>query len=261
MYGFIYITTNHVNGKKYIGQKKYVKGWEEYLGSGIHLKRAIKKYGASNFSREIIEECDSKEQLDIREIYWIDYYDAVNSKNYYNIANGGNGGNTTAGYSVEEKEAHLKKSSLSKKGIINQGKYNPNAKRVICLNNMKIFDTCVDAAKYGKTSDNAIQRCCLYKDKYKTAGEDPITNERLQWDYYYDDKEYVFVPYKRNYDSLHNTNKKKIICIETNEIFLSIKDAAISIGVKPSTISTHLSGKTKCVGTQKNGKGYHFKFA
>ena len=37
MYGFIYITTNHVNGRQYIGQKKYDKSgkWKKYLGSGI----------------------------------------------------------------------------------------------------------------------------------------------------------------------------------------------------------------------------------
>lgn len=44
MYGFIYITTNHINEKQYIGQKKYgVNGWETYLGSGIALNNAIKK--------------------------------------------------------------------------------------------------------------------------------------------------------------------------------------------------------------------------
>ena len=47
-YGFIYITTNMVNGKRYIGQKKFCDGWKTYLGSGKLLKEAIKKYGKEN---------------------------------------------------------------------------------------------------------------------------------------------------------------------------------------------------------------------
>lgn len=71
MYGFIYITTNHVNGKKYIGQKNYDKrgNWKKYLGSGVILAKAIQKYGKENFSKEVVEECESKEQLDEREKY------------------------------------------------------------------------------------------------------------------------------------------------------------------------------------------------
>ena len=99
MYGFIYITTNNINGKKYIGQRKYdsQEKWKEYLGSGVYLNRAINKYGKENFSKEIIEECDTKEKLNEREKYWISYYNAVNSENFYNIANGGDGGRTCYG--------------------------------------------------------------------------------------------------------------------------------------------------------------------
>lgn len=104
MYGFVYITTNHINGKKYIGQKRYDKAnkWKSYLGSGIHLKRAINKYGSENFSKEIIEDCKSKELLDEREKYWIEYYNAVKSNEFYNIASGGDDGDTRAGYSEEQ---------------------------------------------------------------------------------------------------------------------------------------------------------------
>lgn len=104
MYGFIYITTNHINGKQYIGQKKYdtQNKWKNYLGSGIILSKAIDKYGKENFSKEIIEECKSKEQLDTREKYWIAYYDAVDSDEFYNISSGGDGGNTIVGYSEEQ---------------------------------------------------------------------------------------------------------------------------------------------------------------
>lgn len=118
MYGFVYITTNHVNGKQYIGQKKYDKSnkWKSYLGSGIILKRAIKKYGECNFSKEIIEECETKETLDEREKYWIDYYNAVDRDDFYNIASGGDGGNTIAGYSEEQMEQYKEyKRKLHKK--------------------------------------------------------------------------------------------------------------------------------------------------
>ena len=100
MYGFIYITTNHINGKRYIGQRKYDKQgkWKDYLGSGVVLSKAITKYGIENFSKEIIEECNSKKELNEREKYWISYYNAVNSNDFYNIASGGDGGNTLVGY-------------------------------------------------------------------------------------------------------------------------------------------------------------------
>lgn len=40
MYGYTYITTNLINGKKYIGKKKgYFK--EYYLGSGRYLNTKI----------------------------------------------------------------------------------------------------------------------------------------------------------------------------------------------------------------------------
>ena len=48
-YGFIYITTNMVNGMRYLGQKKFDRGWKNYLGSGAVLRKAINKYGKENF--------------------------------------------------------------------------------------------------------------------------------------------------------------------------------------------------------------------
>jgi len=76
-YGFVYVTTNMVNGKKYIGQKMFRKDWQYYLGSGTLLKRAIKKYGKENFSREIIAFSYSKEELNNLEIEFIKNHDLV----------------------------------------------------------------------------------------------------------------------------------------------------------------------------------------
>ena len=96
-YGYIYLTTCLCNNKKYIGQhsnpsiRAYNKIDKTYLGSGKHLYRAIQKYGKTSFSVEILEWCNSRSELNDREIFWIKLYDATNSDDYYNIANGGEG--------------------------------------------------------------------------------------------------------------------------------------------------------------------------
>ena len=93
MYGYIYETTNLINGKKYIGKKKSSKFLgEKYLGSGIALKRAVNKYGKENFSIRILEEINKNEDykyLSDREIYYIELFDAVNSPKFYNNSYGG----------------------------------------------------------------------------------------------------------------------------------------------------------------------------
>lgn len=103
-YGFVYITSNNINGKKYIGKRAYDSAgkWESYLGSGILLTRALKRYGKDNFSRQIIDIAETSHDLCEKERYWISYFDAVESNEFYNIAPGGDGGNVRAGYSREQ---------------------------------------------------------------------------------------------------------------------------------------------------------------
>lgn len=85
---FIYKTTNLINGKIYIG--KSTKNNKNYLGSGRTLLKAIKKYGRENFKREIIEnDINDIILLNLREIYWIEYYNSRNKKIGYNITKGG----------------------------------------------------------------------------------------------------------------------------------------------------------------------------
>lgn len=70
MFGYIYKTTNLVNGKIYIGQKKSDRFLgNKYLGSGKILCSAINKYGADNFIVEMLEECMDVYTLNDREMY------------------------------------------------------------------------------------------------------------------------------------------------------------------------------------------------
>lgn len=109
----IYVTTNKLNGKKYIGKEKHNN--PNYLGSGKRIINAIKKYGKENFIKEILEECTNEKHMDEREKYWIHYYDATNSKNFYNLAEGGEGGNTRAGFTEKQKKKYYNKISKTKK--------------------------------------------------------------------------------------------------------------------------------------------------
>jgi len=86
----VYMTTNLLNGKKYIGSDS--KNNPNYLGSGIGIRRAIKKYGKDNFKKEILEQCKDQKHLREREIYWVRKFNADKSKEFYNISHGGQGG-------------------------------------------------------------------------------------------------------------------------------------------------------------------------
>lgn len=93
---YIYKITNMVNGKTYIGQHKYKKLDDDYMGSGAHLKRAQKKYGIKNFKKDILVfNIANKEHADLLEKTFIaSEREKVGVENCYNIANGGDGGFT-----------------------------------------------------------------------------------------------------------------------------------------------------------------------
>lgn len=90
MYGYIYLTTNLVNGMMYIGQHRASEFTESYKGSGDKIKKAFKKFGWDNFSVKLLKVCESQEELDLSEIEMIKVYrDSFGRDKLYNIAKGG----------------------------------------------------------------------------------------------------------------------------------------------------------------------------
>lgn len=63
MHHIIYKITNQINGKYYIGRHSTKNINDCYMGSGIGIKNAIKKYGLENFTKEIIAEAHSTSEL------------------------------------------------------------------------------------------------------------------------------------------------------------------------------------------------------
>lgn len=163
MHGFVYLTTNNVTSKKYIGMCSSKQRFNTYLGSGKILKQAVAKYGKENFCREILEECFDEDSLRNSERKWIEHYDAINSTEFYNMCEGGRGGNTGTGRSTSEqtKQHWLKKSAEEKsrigkksvdtrkaQGVTYSGKYNPTAIKVKVLDESgeKVYECLKDYA-------------------------------------------------------------------------------------------------------------------
>lgn len=76
-YGYVYIITNNIDGRRYIGKKffwsikrkqvnkvrkryKAESDWKEYWSSSDELQADVQRLGKENFTREIIHLCKNK---------------------------------------------------------------------------------------------------------------------------------------------------------------------------------------------------------
>lgn len=97
---FIYLITNIVNQKKYVGKTSLTiqERYERHIlnsryGDNTYLYKAIRKYGVSSFKIEELELC-SDDIVEDRERYWISVLDTI-IPNGYNMTEGGTGGDTS----------------------------------------------------------------------------------------------------------------------------------------------------------------------
>jgi group I intron endonuclease len=92
--GIIYIATNQINGKQYIGKTVgSLSRRRTYHGCrGYVFYKALKKYGAASFTWRILCKCPI-EELDAKEIFFIKKYNTCisNAGRGYNVQEGGNG--------------------------------------------------------------------------------------------------------------------------------------------------------------------------
>lgn len=183
---YIYKISNVINNKMYIGQSKYNidKRFKRHVDDAMkfrintHLAKAIRKYGKENFIIELIDSCETQDELNKKEHYWIHYYNTL--INGYNETDSIErcGGNTYAGRTIEEMNITKNKLSESKSGA-----KNPNSRKVKCLNiNTKQelhFDTNKEMQNYfnEKNHNFITRRCnntikCLYKKEWLIAYEE-----------------------------------------------------------------------------------------
>lgn len=88
MYFIIYETTNQINGMKYRGCHSTENINDGYLGSGSYFKKAVKKYGKENFTREILYYCKNISDMIEKESEYVDI-EWIYRHDTYNLQTGG----------------------------------------------------------------------------------------------------------------------------------------------------------------------------
>lgn len=136
----IYLVTNIINNKCYIGQAKniYIRFNSHHIYDYLNpnnccynskFYQALRKYGLDNFEISILELCEEKE-LDEKEKMYIEQFDSF--QNGYNSTEGGQ----SWGSNVHSEEAELKRAKTREENKSLQGENHPRAK----LTNQQVWD-------------------------------------------------------------------------------------------------------------------------
>lgn len=101
MYGYIYITIDHLENKVYIGQHKSNNAM--YFGSGKIIQSIIRKRKHS-LEKRILGYCETKEELNIAEQECIAFFNSFDRRYGYNLSLGGESGSFGAKWADKSKE-------------------------------------------------------------------------------------------------------------------------------------------------------------
>ena len=233
----VYMHTNTINNKKYIGitgqnppERRWRNDGSGYSQSG-YFRNAINKYGWENFTHEIlISELTFEEACEL-EKYYIKFY-GTKTPNGYNLTDGGEG---TVGWKPTE-DFRNKQSIIHKK----QWEDEDYRRRNVAI----------------RQDENGVYKSQEFRNKISqlVKGE---KNPNYQ-NYWTDEqKNKLREKQKQNpiYKNENNPNAKRVMCIETGEVFDCIKYAREKYQIKSEgSMTVALKYPTRTAG------GLHWKY-
>lgn len=90
MHHTVYKTINNLNNKIYIGVHSTENLNDGYLGSGTHFKKAVKRYGAENFTKVILYDFETRKEA-LKKEREIVNEEFIKDLGNYNLVLGGGG--------------------------------------------------------------------------------------------------------------------------------------------------------------------------
>lgn len=268
----IYKITNTINNKVYIGQSTDIaKRWSAHKNPKVEentlLRKAFQKYGIEHFLFEIIEEC-SIEQLNEREIYWIQYYNSYGEQGY-NMTYGGDS-HITLDYEqiktnyLETKSIHktseilhINRESVRKVLQYYNIEYKADIstpQKIIMINpytleEMHEFNSIVEGANYVGISEGAI-RACL-SGKHSVAGG-----------YYWkkQNEQKNFIPLSQSLAIRPSTQPKTIIQLDNNNCIIAEYRSLSQANLAMGTSRSNQNIKQVCENQKEEAFGYKWKY-
>jgi len=140
MYYIIYEIKNKLNGKIYVGYHKTNKLDDNYMGSGVYIKRVINKYGIENFEKKILHFCDDEFQMKELESKIVNEQ-FIKRKDVYNLKVGGHGGFRKGFVSLNGKQV-TKKEFDTNKNLVG-----------VCKGKVTVFDVSGNTIQVNKNDD------------------------------------------------------------------------------------------------------------
>lgn len=238
---------------------------------------AIQKYGWDNFSHDILFEGLTKDEAEQKEIELIAYYKSANRDFGYNISLGGfhhgkhseesrikisnarKGKSYNIGRKLSE-DAKLKISKANKgkrrseefkKRLSEAHKGKPKSEEfcknlsdkksvaVICIETKKVYKSATFAGKELGIDNSTISKCC--RGDAKEAGG-------FHWMFA---KDYSEEKAAEVLERTRNENHRRVMCVDTGEIYNTIREAALDIGVNDTEISACCRGINKSAGQKR----------
>lgn len=174
-YYLIYQITNKLNGMIYIGKHMTNNKNDSYMGSGLRIRYAIKKYGLENFEKTILFECMSEDEMNKKELEIVNE-DFISRDDVYNIKVGGEGGWKQLTKQSKSLAAKTRWKNMSEK----QRKHAVKAAHLASTGRKHTSDECQKISVALKTTyQNDPTKCGMFGKKHSNETKEKMSESHI----------------------------------------------------------------------------------
>ncbi len=237
--GFIYKWTNKLNGKWYLGSH-FGQTDDDYIGSGVIFKRAVKAHGLDNFEREILfYSFGTRKELHQIEEDFLVQAKARQDRQSYNMKNKGSGQDPEVASKIWKGRKRTPENVAKNKKVIIEsgvlaGTNNARAQKVVRLDNKEIFDYARLAAESVNGTDSGISMACTHG----------IEHREVQW-MYADEWERLGRPSVHPRTAEKHHRRWRVVRLVDGKVFRSSSEAAREHDISPASINIIIDDTSK----------------